>query len=516
MAVSRKTGADGAFSARAMLDAAASEGAAERRKTELNELARQVAELFSSDAVSPYLISGLVRLAEFLGIIAVALAAYHWYHGPLSAGFLVYAGASAFGASLTMLLVQALDGYEIAALRSFTRQFSRALIGFTAAMVMLLVIGFFTKFAIEFSRLWFATWYGGGVAFLFVLRAAVSFHVKRLVADGRLERRAVIVGGGEPAATLIRSLEAQKDSDIRICGIFDDRGGERSPAIVAGYPKLGTVPELVEFARKARVDMLIVSLPLSAEKRVLQLLKRLWVLPVDIRMSAHTNTLRFRPRSYTYEGSVAFLDLFDKPIANWDAILKRCFDLFFATLALVALSPLMIGTAIAIRLESKGPVIFRQKRYGFNNEVIEVLKFRSMFHEMADPGAKTVVTKGDKRVTKVGRIIRKTSIDELPQLINVLKGELSLVGPRPHAVTAHTQNRLWDEVVDGYFARHKVKPGVTGWAQINGWRGEVDSEEKIRERVNCDLYYIENWSVLLDLYIMVMTPMKLLNTENAY
>ena len=266
----------------------------------------------------------------------------------------------------------------------------------------------------------------------------------------------------------------------------------------------------------ARIDMLIVTLPLSAENRVLQLLKRLWVLPVDIRLSAHTNKLRFRPRAYSYEGSVPFLDVFEKPIANWDAVSKRAFDLFFASLALVVLGPVMLATALAIKLESKGPVLFRQKRYGFNNQVVDVLKFRSMYHEMADPDAKKVVTKGDPRVTRVGRFIRKTSIDELPQLFNVLQGGLSLVGPRPHAVNAHTANRLWDEVVDGYFARHKVKPGVTGWAQINGWRGEVDDEEKIRQRVNCDLYYIENWSLLLDLQILFLTPLKLLNTENAY
>ena len=169
-----------------------------------------------------------------------------------------------------------------------------------------------------------------------------------------------------------------------------------------------------------------------------------------------------------------------------------------------------------MKLESKGPVLFKQKRYGFNNEIIEVLKFRSMFTEMADPDAKQVVTKGDPRVTRVGRFIRKTSIDELPQLFNVLAGSLSLVGPRPHAVNAHTDNKTWDDVVDGYFARHKVKPGVTGWAQINGWRGEVDTPEKIQNRVECDVYYIENWSILFDLKILFLTPFRLLNSENAY
>lgn len=483
---------------------------------ELNALARQVAELFATGSVSPNLVTGLTRLGEFLLLIGVAAAIFVFRAGPKDAPAALYFGAALLGATLTVCFVQAFDGYGIAALRSFANQVSKALTGFTLAMVVLVLIGFFSKTSIEFSRLWFGAWYATGFAAILMFRAAVHFQVRRAVDDGRIERRAVIVGGGEPAAELIRSLEAQHDSDIRICGIFDDRTDERSPAIVAGYPRLGTVPELVAFSRTARVDMLIVTLPLAAERRVLQLLKRLWVLPVDIRLSAHSYKLRFRPRSYSWEGAVPMFDIFEKPIADWDAITKRIFDVTASLGALILLSPLMLAAAIAIRLESPGPVIFRQKRYGFNNEVIEVLKFRSMFHAMADPDAKRVVTKGDPRVTRVGRFIRKTSIDELPQLINVLKGELSLVGPRPHAVNAHTQNKLWDEVVDGYFARHKVKPGVTGWAQINGWRGEVDTEEKIRQRVAYDLFYIENWSLAFDIRICLLTPFRLLNTENAY
>lgn len=511
-----KNGSQEVFTPKTVLGSTAGEEVSQKRAGELNELAKQVAELFSADAVSPALITGLIRLGELLGLIAVAFAIKAIYVPGEEMSFAGYGGAALLGALLAVCFTQAIDGYQVSVLRKFISQFSKAITGFTVAMLMLIVVGFFSKVSIEFSRVWFGSWYLFGIGFLLFYRGTISFYIKRIMADGRLERRAVIVGGGEPAAELIRSLENQDESDIRICGIFDDRDDERSPAIVLGYPKLGTVPELVEFGRRARIDMLIVSLPLSAENRVLQLLKRLWVLPVDIRLSAHTNKLRFRPRSYSYEGSVPFLDVFDKPIADWDAIMKRAFDIFFSLLALIILTPVMIATAIAIKLESKGPVIFRQKRYGFNNEVIEVLKFRSMYQEMTDANAKQAVTKDDPRVTRVGRFIRKTSIDELPQLCNVLKGELSLIGPRPHAVNAHTQNRLWDEVVDGYFARHKVKPGVTGWAQINGWRGEVDKDEKIRERVNCDLYYIENWSLLLDLYILAVTPFKLLNTENAY
>jgi Undecaprenyl-phosphate glucose phosphotransferase len=249
---------------------------------------------------------------------------------------------------------------------------------------------------------------------------------------------------------------------------------------------------------------------------VLQLLKKLWVLPVDIRLSAHSNALQFRPRSYSYIGSVPMLDIFDKPINDWDSVAKRAFDIVFSLVGIILFSPVMIATAIAIKLDSKGPVLFKQKRHGFNNEEIEVYKFRSMYTDQSDPTAKRTVTKNDPRVTRVGRIIRKTSIDELPQFFNALFGSLSLVGPRPHAVAAQSHNLLYNEVVDGYFARHKVKPGVTGWAQINGWRGEMDTNEKIRMRTEYDLYYIENWSMLFDLKILLLTPVRLLDTENAY
>jgi Undecaprenyl-phosphate glucose phosphotransferase len=250
---------------------------------------------------------------------------------------------------------------------------------------------------------------------------------------------------------------------------------------------------------------------------VLQMLRKLWVLPVDIRLAAHTSKLRFRPRAYSYIGNVPVLDIYDRPIADWNFVLKALFDRVVGALMLLALSPVMALTALAVKLDSKGPVFFKQKRYGFNNELIEVFKFRSMYTDMSDANAAKLVTKDDPRVTRVGKFIRKTSLDELPQLFNVVfKGNLSLVGPRPHAVHAKAQNQLYDEVVDGYFARHRVKPGITGWAQVNGWRGETDTSEKIQRRVEHDLYYIENWSVFFDVYIIVKTPVSLLKTENAY
>jgi Undecaprenyl-phosphate glucose phosphotransferase len=261
----------------------------------------------------------------------------------------------------------------------------------------------------------------------------------------------------------------------------------------------------------------IFSLPITAELRILEMLKKLWVLPVDIRLAAHSNKLRFRPRAYSYIGNLPVLDVFDKPITDWDVVTKWIFDKAVGGLLLLMASPFLAIVALAIKLDSRGPIFFKQKRYGFNNELIEVYKFRTLKAENCDALASKLVEKNDPRVTRVGRLLRKTSLDELPQLFNVVfKGNLSLVGPRPHAVHAKAADRLYDEAVDGYFARHRVKPGITGWAQVNGWRGETNTQEKIQRRVEHDLYYIENWSVLFDMYIMAITPVALAKAENAY
>ena len=487
-----------------------------RMTAALSDQAREVASLFSDRPISRRLLAGSVRAIEFAAVSLAGYGALFSLGSRASAFDPMHLAAAPFGAALTLLFIQAFDGYQIAAFRTYASQLGRIVASWSMVFAAIAALAFFAGLGEAEDGQRLVRWYFLGLGFFVVFRGALTHVVTGWTRDGRLERRAVIVGGGKLAEDLIRSLESQPGNDIRICGIFDDRDDDRSPAMVEGYPKLGTIPELVEFGRITKLDMLIVALPITAAARVHQMLKKLWVLPVDIRLSAHADRLKFRPRNYSYEGSVPFLDVVDKPLADWDAVAKRIFDLTIGTAALIALTPVMIATAIAIKLDSKGPVFFRQKRFGFNNEVIDVWKFRSMYTEQCDFAAKAMVTKGDPRVTKVGRFIRKASIDELPQLFNVLKGELALVGPRPHAVNAQTENRMWDQVVDGYFARHKVKPGVTGWAQINGWRGEIDTPEKIRKRVEHDIFYIENWSVLFDLKILLLTPARLLNTENAY
>ena len=472
----------------------------------------------SSPFLSAVVLTGSVRLAEFGGLVLIGFALHAaLLHGkvPLAPRYPAAILAVAFAA---IGLFQASGCYRISAFRTLPKTALKLVTGWSIAFLMVTAAMMLAKVSDHYSRIWLLSYFATGFAALMGSRTALATFVRIQVARGRFDRRTAIVGGGKVAEELIGALHAAgADSGIRIVGVFDDRGDERASNDVAGYPKLGNVSDLVAFARRNRVDLVLFTLPISAEARILQMLAKLSVLPVDIRLSAHATKLRLRPRAYSYLGDVPVLDVFDKPLADWDVITKNLFDRFVGFGLLLALAPVMLGVALAVKLSSSGPVLFRQKRYGFNNELIEVFKFRSMYVDQCDAGASRLVTKTDARVTPVGRFIRKTSLDELPQLFNVIRGDLSLVGPRPHALQAKAANTLYDQVVDGYFARHKVKPGITGWAQINGWRGETDTSEKIQRRVEHDLHYIENWSILFDLKILATTPMALLfKTDGAY
>ena len=488
------------------------------RRRRLSLAALAIANLKVRGAYSPIVIAGAVRLADFALVNLIGVGLYLGYVAPRSSFHWEYVAAILAMTATAVICFQAADIYQVEMFRGQLRQMMRMISSW--AFVFLLFIGasFLVKLGNEISRLWLSTFFFVGLAALIAERVFVRTLVRGWARHGRLDRRTIIVGADQNGEHLVDALKAQTDTGIEVLGVFDDRNDDRAQDTCAGSPKLGKVDDIVEFARRTRVDLVLFALPISAETRILEMLKKLWVLPVDIRLSAHTNKLRFRPRSYSYIGEVPTLDVFEAPITDWDLVMKWLFDHVVGTLVLLLALPVMGLVALAIKLDSPGPVLFRQKRFGFNNERIDVFKFRSLYHDQADPLASKVVTKDDKRVTRVGRFIRKTSLDELPQLFNVVfKSNLSLVGPRPHAVQGRLQSRLFDEAVDGYFARHRVKPGITGWAQINGWRGEVDSEEKIQKRVEFDLYYIENWSVLFDLYILLNTPMALLTrNENAY
>ncbi|MGA2894675.1 MAG: undecaprenyl-phosphate glucose phosphotransferase [Xanthobacteraceae bacterium] len=469
------------------------------------------------DAYSPIVLAGIVRVIEVALVAAVGFVLYLWYVVPVDGFARYYIGCIVAISLLSMLAFQIADINQVQAFRGHEKQYMRLASAWSVVFLLAIAISFFAKAGDQFSRVWLGSFYVVGLITLLGFRRLLFLLVRRWTRQGRLDRRTVVVGGGGNAEALIKALAAQRDSDVRIIGVFDDRGDDRSAVTWEGAPKLGTVDDLVEFARHTRVDLVIFSLPISAEGRILQMLKKLWVLPLDIRLAAHTNKLRFRPRSYSYIGHVPVLDIFDRPIADWDVVMKWLFDKIVGSLALICAAPIMLAIALAIKLDSKGPVFFKQRRYGFNNELVEIYKFRSMYVEDTDATASKLVTRNDPRVTRIGRLLRKTSLDELPQLFNVVfTGNLSLVGPRPHAVHAKAADHLYDEAVDGYFARHRVKPGITGWAQINGWRGETDSREKILHRVEHDLYYIENWSILFDFYIVMRTPFALLRGEGAY
>ncbi len=482
---------------------------------ELGPEARAIASAPIEPSYSAAVIVGLAQAIEALLLATLGFAIFATYVEPGQQA--IYLPTILLATLFANILFNAARTHRIASYRTALLQTGRVLAAWTVVFIVLMTLAFLFKSSDLVSRVWLVGWYASGALVLVIFRLSLRHIVMQWTREGRLKRRTVIVGGGHDAEVLVDSLMRSASADIRLLGLFDDRNDERSPESVASVAKLGRIADLLEFARQTRVDLVIVSMPLSAEKRVLEMLTQLWVLPVDIRLSAHMSKLRFTSRAYSYVGDVPVFDMADRPISDWNLVFKWLFDRIVAVLALVLLSPIMVLTAIAIKLDSPGPVFFKQKRHGFNNELIEVYKFRSMRSDMLDPTAARQVTKGDPRVTRVGRIIRKTSIDELPQFFNVLRGELSVVGPRPHALQAKADNILYYEAVEGYFARHKVKPGITGWAQIHGWRGETDTVDKIMQRVQHDLYYIEHWSILLDLYIVLMTPFTLFTkSENAY
>ncbi|MFT3974365.1 MAG: exopolysaccharide biosynthesis polyprenyl glycosylphosphotransferase [Amaricoccus sp.] len=467
------------------------------REGELSAGARSVARGLRRGTLAPGTLSALAGCID-----AAALALALWFaayagdrpeFAPVAASLLaVTAALAAVG------LIGAFGGYRLSALRNRPR----GIVLVAACGIALLLAG------------GVPLWPGVSFVGFFVLPARLLGAALAAAAldYGLTERRAVIIGGGQEGARLLAALAATPDNDIQICGIFDDRDDERSPAVIDGVPKLGRTDTLVDFVRATEIDLLLITLPLSAERRIRSILKAVEVLPVDVRLVGFSADAGLRRH-----GAAGPIDVMARPLRASERALKRTLDFVGASVALVLLSPVLLATAAAIRYDSPGPIFFRQPRHGYNHRPVEVLKFRSMYTGDCDPAARRVVTKGDPRVTRVGRFIRRWSIDELPQLFNVLTGELSLVGPRPHPVTAvSSRQEAFEAIVEGYAARHKMRPGVTGWAQINGLRGEIDDPAALRARVEHDLCYIENWSIWLDLRILALTPFRLVDSRNAY
>lgn len=416
----------------------------------------------------------------------------------------------------TLAATRAFQGYKLWRMRSLWLSLPRATAGLVFGLASWVAVAAMSGWGVEQTLVWAGIWLGLCLPLIFGVRVLIWQRLGNLTRLGVLEHRLVVVGGGERLAPTLRALDKTRSEGYRICGVFDARRDLRSPDVVAGHHKIGDLVDLVEFVRMAQIDMVIVAVPGLTPRRLMELMAALSAVPVEIR-SLQIPGLPVpdgAPRSRI--GNVDLVELSRPPIGGFRAVQKRVFDLVTASVSLVLLSPVMLGVAIAVRLDSRGPVLFRQIRHGFNNQPVAVLKFRSMYTDQCDPTAVRAVRRDDDRVTRVGRFIRRTSLDELPQLFNVLSGQLSMVGPRPHATAARTGDILYDEVSDAYSARHRVKPGITGWAQINGWRGELNSEEKIKARVEHDLHYIEHWSLWLDLKILAKTPKALIRPKNAY
>ncbi len=270
---------------------------------------------------------------------------------------------------------------------------------------------------------------------------------------------------------------------------------------------------LLLFIRQNHVHEIMVALPWDREEQIADVLVQLREAPLDVSLAPEPLGFRLMERRVRHLGDLPMTVVQEPPLSGWNYIIKSLEDRILSALIILAISPILAIIALLIRLDSPGPAIFRQQRYGFNNNVFTVYKFRSMRNDLGDAKGGAQATRGDARITRIGAFIRKTSLDELPQLFNVLKGDMSLVGPRPHAV-AH--NEEYAGKVDQYLSRHKVKPGITGWAQIHGLRGETDTDEKMEMRVQYDLYYIDNWSLWLDLKILVRTLFVGFVNQNAY
>ena len=444
-------------------------------------------------------------------VLLTAIAAYLTrFHSLDEFGTLeLYGGMLA--ALLTTNILQVAGLYRFSQLTNLFGQSGRLLLAWVAVMLSLLALGFMTKAPLAgTSRLWVGLWFVYGFFALFSARLIVKHQIQRWQESGRLTRNVVVVGAGEQGQRLVEYLLARGDGAERIVGIFDDQ--KNVPTHVAGLPVLG-LDELLAFARRQRIDQVIVALPLEAEDRLRTWMQQLRNLPVDVSLCPLIGGA-FSPASrITRVAGLPMFSLLEKPLTGWSYIVKSLEDRVLAAVILVLILPLLLLIAVLIKLDSPGPVLFRQRRYGVSNELIDVFKFRTMYVEHCSDQRVIQVTRNDPRVTRLGRFLRRTSLDELPQFLNVLMGTMSIVGPRPHAV-AH--DRYYARLIETYVGRRRVKPGITGWAQVNGLRGEIHTLEGMEQRVRYDLYYIENWSLLFDIRIILRTAFLAFQDSRAY
>jgi polysaccharide biosynthesis protein PslA len=466
-------------------------------------------------AFSAGFFAGIVLVCDILVILLAGVVTHLLHADQAPHGLQRHMMAAGLFAILATLAMNSTGLYHFAAIANPKRQILR--ITAVILAVFLLVIAAAVGFDVPgpFSFSWGLMSIAVTVGALVFCRALVASFVRSLARTGRLGRRILIYGATDQARRLIERIERLEEPWNHIIGVFDDRIS-RVERTLGRYPVMGDLEDLIAWGRENRLDEVLVALPWSAEARLLEITRLLGVLPANVRLCPellHDELLHGRA---SHHFGLPMWNAFEKPLTGWDAIGKRAFDMAFSGVVLLAAMPLFLLLALAIKLESRGPVLFKQKRYGFNDEVIDVYKFRSMRQELADPDARQLTKRDDPRVTRIGKFIRRTSLDELPQLINVMRGEMSVVGPRPHALRTTAGGRMCEEVVDRYSRRHRVRPGLTGWAQVNGYRGTMQDEEHLRKRIEHDLYYINNWSPWLDLKILALTLVCVINGRNSY
>ncbi|MFM1816137.1 MAG: hypothetical protein RLZ98_2832 [Pseudomonadota bacterium] len=434
-----------------------------------------------------------------------------------SAGIEVNWGAllqvSLITAIVASVCLHAWNSYDVQRMHDFpldTRHLLSALV-----IAMLAVLGLGLPFAPNQSMLWiwYSVWLSASFVLLLGSRIVARSVLAGLTAAGRFDTRVAIYGAGPIARRAHDYLETTA-TGIRLVGVYDDRV-DSDRIDPEGLAVAGVLADLIAAGRRDEIDQVVIALPQNADNRMADIVGKLEQLPISVHIVTHMASdlvHNLRNHKVSAIGPVGMLDVKARPLSDWAPIVKRLEDYVLGTVFAVAALPLCLLIALAIRLDSAGPALFVQRRHGLNKRIIPVFKFRTMT-VMEDAGSVNQATRADPRVTRVGRMLRRTSLDELPQLLNVLRGEMSLVGPRPHALVHDEQ---WGEMLETYANRHQVKPGITGLAQVSGFRGQLDSPEKIKSRVEQDLAYIRNWSLWLDIRILLRTVVAVLTGKNAY
>ncbi len=421
--------------------------------------------------------------------------------------------AALFAVPLTAAAAAVFGVYRKGAFHDPARQAPRMLLAAAVAGVLLWVaVGLFATEELDLG--WLALWAALSIPALPLARMAVAHLL--LANPERFAERTVIVGGGTNGARLVQFLRRNDSRGMRLLGFVDDRS-TRLAGDIGNLAFLGPIDEVFGLIRRNAIDQVILAMPWSAEERTLGLLHQLSEYPVHVRLAPDLISYHFPGRSVSEVGGLPLVHLMDRPISGWASLVKKAEDMALAGLMLAAAAAPMLLIAALIKLDSPGPVFFRQRRVGFNNREFWMLKFRSMRHDPREAlQIRRQATRDDPRITRIGGFLRRTSLDELPQILNVLRGEMSIVGPRPHAPGTRAGSRPFEDVVARYAARHRVKPGLTGLAQVRGLRGQTDTEEKLVRRVDADLEYIETWSVWLDMMILLRTVLVVLRMENAH